>query len=230
MSRNICFISAGAGSGKTYRLTEVLQEALVAGRARPGGVIGTTFTKKAAAELRERVRRHLFESGKTAAAVQMEQALLGTVNSVCGRLLQRFAFEIGLSPDLEVIPEEDGQMLFDQVLEGATPLETVRQMNTVSFRMGLSDWKAVVKKIVDAARANNMAPESVRAFGKANADQFLSYFPEPSSQDLDRELSYAIDRAISGIERNEDSTKGTAKYGELLKGARFDNHIKGSSF
>ncbi len=46
MSASIRFISAGAGSGKTYRLTELLHEMLSAGQVNPAGVIATTFTKK----------------------------------------------------------------------------------------------------------------------------------------------------------------------------------------
>ena len=52
MSAHIRFISAGAGSGKTYRLTELLLAELQAGRVRPAGVLATTFTKRAATELR----------------------------------------------------------------------------------------------------------------------------------------------------------------------------------
>ena len=60
---NIRFISAGAGSGKTYRLTEILSERLtdVAEPARPEAVIATTFTRKAAGELVDRVRQKLIE-------------------------------------------------------------------------------------------------------------------------------------------------------------------------
>ena len=72
---NIHFISAGAGSGKTYRLTEELETALVDGGVNPAGVIGTTFTVKAAAELKERVRERLIASGRLQRAEQMAQAL-----------------------------------------------------------------------------------------------------------------------------------------------------------
>ena len=58
MSNKLHFISAGAGSGKTYRLTQILHAKLSAGEIRPSGVIATTFTRKAATELRERVRSH----------------------------------------------------------------------------------------------------------------------------------------------------------------------------
>ena len=59
MSGHIEFVSAGAGSGKTYKLTQTVAEALQRQQARPHGVLATTFTVKAAAELRERVRSWL---------------------------------------------------------------------------------------------------------------------------------------------------------------------------
>ena len=100
---HITFVSAGAGSGKTYTLTQILRDELVAGRALPGGVIATTFTRKAASELRERVRGFLLEKGEFALATAMGQARIGTVNSICGELLQRFCFEAGLSAEQQVI-------------------------------------------------------------------------------------------------------------------------------
>ena len=44
MSGNIHFISAGAGSGKTYSLTQKLQGLLSSQTVAPAGVIATTFT------------------------------------------------------------------------------------------------------------------------------------------------------------------------------------------
>ena len=59
---------------------------------RPAGILATTFTKKAAAELQERVRVRLLEAGMTEAANELGSALIGTVHSIGTRLLQRFAF------------------------------------------------------------------------------------------------------------------------------------------
>jgi ATP-dependent exoDNAse (exonuclease V) beta subunit len=50
MSQHIRFISAGAGSGKTYRITQDLQAMLAGDEVRPSGVIATTFTRLAATE------------------------------------------------------------------------------------------------------------------------------------------------------------------------------------
>ena len=103
MSARIRFISAGAGSGKTTALAALLHQALAAGHVQPGGVIATTFTNRAASELRERVRSHLIKQGAFALATAMGSARIGTVNSVCGTLLQRFAFEAGLSTEQRVL-------------------------------------------------------------------------------------------------------------------------------
>jgi len=67
---NITVISAGAGSGKTYNLTERMVEMLGKG-VRPSAIIATTFTKKAAAELQERVRARLIEAGQSEAANEL---------------------------------------------------------------------------------------------------------------------------------------------------------------
>ena len=56
MKRNIKIVTAGAGSGKTYRLASEVLEAIQGDEARPEGILLTTFTRKAAAELEERVQ------------------------------------------------------------------------------------------------------------------------------------------------------------------------------
>ena len=108
-------ISAGAGSGKTYRLTGRMVELLREG-VRPAGIVATTFTQKAAAELQERVRVRLLESGMSEAANELGSALIGTVHSIGTRLLQRFAFEAGVSPLVEIIADNDSQRLFNESL------------------------------------------------------------------------------------------------------------------
>ena len=71
-------ISAGAGSGKTYRLATEMVQILKEGAVRANGIIATTFTRKAAAELQERVRVRLLEEGLSEQADQLANALIGT--------------------------------------------------------------------------------------------------------------------------------------------------------
>ncbi|MFN5365476.1 MAG: UvrD-helicase domain-containing protein, partial [Bacteroidota bacterium] len=113
---NIKIISAGAGSGKTHRLTGEMYDLMKDGIVRPSGIIATTFTKKAAAELQERVRLKLLQNGMTEEASELGEALIGTVHSIGTRLLQRFAFEAGVSPLVEIIADGDEQRIFNESL------------------------------------------------------------------------------------------------------------------
>jgi len=219
MMEHITFISAGAGSGKTFRLASDLEQILTGEQAaKPSGVIGTTFTKLAAGELRERVRQRLNERGYTQIANQMSQALLGTVNGVCGQLLTRFAFEAGLSPNLKVIEESEANHLFSLAIEQVLTVAAVQDMNALAYRLGQEDWKAVIKAIVSTARANNQKAEQIKVCGVSSAVSLLAFFPKPATKDLDLDLQKAVTAAINLIKAGEDTTKGTLSYLDMLEG------------
>ena len=192
----------------------------------PAGVIATTFTKLAAGELKERVRGALIEAGQLRVANQMEQSLIGTVNSVCGEILRRFAFEAGMPPDQQVLEEAQGDVLFYQAMEQALadnkPL--IRQMNATCHRLQILDrqnqlnWRGEVKSIADAARANNQSPDDIRHLGKASADALLAHFPKATRRDLDVLLRNAIKQAMDGIDTDADGTKVTREYVSLITG------------
>lgn len=216
---NIRFISAGAGSGKTYRLTEILSERLTdaAEPARPEAVIATTFTRKAAGELVDRVRQRLIANQEYRLANSMGQTLIGTVNSVCGQLLVRYAFEAGLSPQLEVLAEAEQPVLFGQALEQAMTRDDIREMNALAQRLGLTEWQQEIRKVVDLARANDISAVDLESHAQQSLDELMAYFPAPVEEDLDAALDAALRTAIDEIEGNEDSTKGTQTYLRLLK-------------
>jgi ATP-dependent helicase/nuclease subunit A len=202
------FISAGAGSGKTHRLTVLLGEFLGKPGVRPGGVIATTFTNKAAAELRERVRGHLVTEGRHALATAIGQARIGTVNSVCGGLLTRFAFEAGLPPEQRVLDETQAAQTLkearDMVLAGpALPalLEVAGRLGLNEKRFGQDEipWEKALQEIISLARSNGIDGPALRACGTENADRLLALFPTPSQQDLDAALRGAIAAALPAM-------------------------------
>lgn len=227
---HVRFISAGAGSGKTYRLTVELERALVQEGIRPDRVIGMTFTVKAAAELRERVRERLIQSGRPQLAEQTARALVGTVHSVCERLLRRFAFELGVSPELRVASLDDCAAFFNRALDEAlTSSVTVREMNAVAHRLGLDerrgeggrreDWRVDVKRLADRARDNDIAPETLAAMGRQTAAQLLAFFPQAEERDWSAELRAAVQSALARIDLTIDTTKGTREYATKLRDA-----------
>ena len=226
MSTHIQFISAGAGSGKTHALTERLNAELSSEQVRPKAVIATTFTRLAARELKDRVRESLIKTDRIDLSEQIELAQIGTVNSVCGRLLERFAFEAGIPPGQETLDETRADFLFrralDQVIRKDQAL--VERMNNTALRLSIEDWEREVKQIVDRARANNMSADAIRSFAATSSNSLLAYFPKASATFDEAGLSKAITGAISGIQNNidkgVDSTGTTKTYLGKLKNAQ----------
>jgi ATP-dependent exoDNAse (exonuclease V) beta subunit len=154
-------VSASAGSGKTWRLTQELSAALLDGSARPEGVVAITYTVKAAGELASRIRARLLAEGRADLAARVRDGYLGTIHSVCQRLLREFSLEAGLSPWLEPIPEAERRRLFDVALSSVLRGREGR-LNELQRRLSMDGWKGPLLQIVDAARANGMGPAALR--------------------------------------------------------------------
>lgn len=108
------FVSAGAGSGKTFTLTQRIMYALRPG-SKPQGqwadpqvpepfldgidqVLAITFTEKAAEELKERIRAALIDEGMDAEAAKVDNAWISTIHGMCSRIIRAHALDLGLDP------------------------------------------------------------------------------------------------------------------------------------
>ena len=120
----IRYISAGAGSGKTYRVTTEVARLVKEGTLRPDQVIMTTFTKAAAQELREKTRQELVKLGLHKEAQQIEHALIGTVHSIANTFLTKYWYLLGIMPDASSLEDEDVEAYRNHSLKGLlTPTE-----------------------------------------------------------------------------------------------------------
>ncbi len=230
---NLKIISAGAGSGKTYRLTEEMVSLLKKG-VRASGIIATTFTTKAAAELQERVRVKLLEEGLTEAANDLTNALIGTVHGLGVKLLKRFAFEAGVSPEVAIIADEDQQILFNKSLATILTYDRIQLMEKYSGRLGLNkkepyDWRKEVKQLTDAARSNDFSIEILEK-SKINSFESLEQYLEPaskeSSESLNTKLGDILESTITALKNNEDATKLTSSAVNTLKALMNTLHVK----
>ena len=134
--KNITYISAGAGSGKTTRIIKELVTALQ--KIRPSEVMMTTFTRAAAQEMQERAKKELLELGKINEANEMGAATIGTIHSVCLRFIQKYWYLIGISPDCQQMDENDFNSYVDQSL--FEKVSTEDMVNFEKWRKVL-DWK-----------------------------------------------------------------------------------------
>ena len=113
------FVSAGAGSGKTFTLTRRIVYAL-SPESGPfvehlDQVLAITFTKDAAAEIRDRVRRALIDEGMDEEALTVDDAWISTIHGMCSRILRAHALELGVDPEFTVLTDTDE--LMDQAVE-----------------------------------------------------------------------------------------------------------------
>ena len=122
-------LDAGAGSGKTSVLVERFVRSVLEDGIEVGAILTITFTEKAAAEMRERIRRRLREIAATdpgpahpradEAARATEGAFISTIHGFCARLLRAHALAAGLDPAFVVLDAPDAERLADAAFEDA---------------------------------------------------------------------------------------------------------------
>lgn len=209
MSRELKILSAGAGAGKTYSLSNNIIKSIENGTL-PENVMATTFTNKAAEELMERIRLFLLEKGEHEAAAQVLDGYVGTMNSVFGRLLQEFSLELGLSPVQKVLSDTEEYALFSEVTSKVVE-KYYFDYGSVFSRLSLDDWPKVVNKIAIQARQNKLTSEEVIACAKYSWETMQSWLPERSEEDavqLDEKLRAELQEARSNLPGG-DTTKTT---------------------
>lgn len=130
-------VTAGAGAGKTRVLVERYLNLLRQQKAACDQIVAITFTKKAAKEMKERVRHAIDkicdESSDSEllfwyeAKEKLEYAPITTFHSFCGRLLRSYPVESGLDPNFLILDELETQIMAQEVIEGI--LEKAAQTN-----------------------------------------------------------------------------------------------------
>jgi len=221
MIKNIRLISAGAGSGKTYRLTDELLDFIQKKGVRPNAVIATTFTKLAAKELSDRVQKKLIKKGVSQKiALELRSSLIGTVNGICGALLADFCYEGGISPNVKIIAEEDEEFFLSQALSSALSLGNAQVLETLSAKLGIEDYSKYINDMMKKARSNNITPQALKKQSKISLNEQLSYLEKKSKKEpekLTSDFLKTLKSALSKYDESVDTTKGTADYFSRVK-------------
>jgi ATP-dependent exoDNAse (exonuclease V) beta subunit len=114
-------LDAAAGSGKTSVLVERFVRMVLDDGVDVAAILTITFTEKAAAELRDRIRARLRELGADEQARATEGAFISTIHGFCARVLRAHALAAGLDPRFEVLDQYRSAPLaavaFDEALE-----------------------------------------------------------------------------------------------------------------
>lgn len=213
-------VRAGAGSGKTTDLCNTVSDA-VAGGLDPARVLATTFTKKAAAELKGRIQEKLLDGdqGRLVAqrhADRLELALIGTVHGVAHQLLSRYAIELGLSPRLEVITEEASDRALSDLL-GAIPASAWQPLADSARRLGITDLHRRILGLLAAKRGNRIGDNDFTDQMNASADRVCEILapggvdavetPESQLYDLAEMALAGIDAIVTDVQKNTNDAR-----------------------
>ena len=163
--KNTTFVSAGAGSGKTYRLTQDIAKVIIDGKCKDGEpikaeqIILTTFTDAAAKELREKVRSTLYSKDLYEAAMNIDNAAIGTIHSIAYQFVSRYWYLLGISANVSIMDEEGSKFCISQSLASLPTEEDLwlfdticRSFNLTTYRtseLDFSFWKKELKSIID---------------------------------------------------------------------------------
>ncbi|MGQ0562041.1 MAG: UvrD-helicase domain-containing protein, partial [Gemmatimonadota bacterium] len=118
-------VEAGAGAGKTTQMIRRMLALVATERAQVEQIAAVTFTRKAAAELRERFQNQLESAIRAARAAndhplaeRLDHALkridggfIGTIHAFCARMLREHPIEAGLDPDFHEVVEVEELLL-----------------------------------------------------------------------------------------------------------------------
>ena len=150
-------VVAGAGSGKTATMAQRVVYLVATGQVRPDQILGLTFTRKATAELDQRVASRLAglsaagllpvaapgrDSGveSTADATDFGEPMIATYNSFAGALVRDHGLRIGVDPDSTLITQARSWQIVTSLLEARTlPLPNESLSHNASATLVLAD-------------------------------------------------------------------------------------------
>ena len=217
--------SAGPGSGKTFVLTRRAQYMIMQG-IDPSQILLTTFTNKAANEIKERIVKVVGDEGK--------KMTVGTFHSICNRILRQYGERIGYAKTFTILDDSDSEKI----------------MKAASKQYGL-DVKDV-KFYISQCKANLLTP--AKAMAKATkteqdlANVYKAYQDElvrTQSMDFDDLLLNAVlllenhtdvKQALNKkwqfilLDEQQDSSYTDSRLAELLAGEQQNIFFVGDDF
>lgn len=172
---------AGAGSGKTYVLMKRFVQILRADLSvNPTNIVAITFTRKAADEIKGRVRQAVGECVEQAQTdlerlrwqehlQKVESAPISTIHSLCSRILRDNPVETQLDPEFTILEDFEAQDFFKETLqqylrknikENAALRRLVQTYGVNSF---VNQVTALGDKLSELVREDNLAEPYLKA-------------------------------------------------------------------
>ncbi len=212
---SVTWIEASAGTGKTFTLVQKVQELVVEHGLTVDRILLVTFTEKATAELKTRVRAGLRKAWKASGEPRLAQALedlpsltVATIHGFCRALLAQFPLESGVSFEMEMVDQgrQGRRQLREQLRSKLTDLE-----ESLLLLAGLEDEEDLLA-LAGQALGRNLFALPLLHPDTTEQETFETYRQALSSRS--GPLWEALDSAGSGVlpETLSEALEGAAGF------------------
>ena len=205
--KNITYINAGAGSGKTYRLTEEMVNKVEHGLCTPSQIIASTFTTDAAADLKKNAREKFLQHKLFSEAAELDSAAIGTVHSIGLQYIKKYWYKLKLSASVETITGDAKTRYLNRTLTKVVTdadiaifrdfAETFGIKQSKSTKYNYNFWKPLVQDIVETADAfgiNDLKTSECESKKMAQllleANGRFSFMQNPTKSENDMRTTY----------------------------------------
>lgn len=240
--KNVHYINAGAGAGKTFTLVTELKRILTQKDSngnylcQPSEIILTTYTKAAAKEFREKTFKRLLEAPAALDVAKiLDTATIGTVHSVAQQYIQRYWSLLGYSGQFNVMSDVDKKRYINQSLKNVVKhadltffYDFTRDFNITKYDVAkgvplvnYDFWKDYVLEIVSKMRAYNIKASQLKGFAKQSCDVVDRLFAVPFDQKV-LETKIKIYSDFLDIKSRETKNDGTLSKNALTNKGRLD--------
>ena len=210
-------VEAAAGTGKTTELIRRLVAMIETDRATVDGIVAVTFTRKAAGELKLRLRQALEKArvetqslpGKfrlEEAISHLEQARIGTIHSFCAELLRARPVEAGVDPGFLEVADDEGPRLYARAFD--------RWLQDRLEDLGPGLRRALSRLALTPGFDGRQPVERLQVAG-AQLMEWRDYPAPWRRTPFDRERM--IDRLLEQIQRLASYARRCSRFGDPLK-------------
>lgn len=138
---------AGPGAGKTFVITERVKNLIENHHIDPRNILVTTFTEKAANELKVRLAKTI---GKKAETIH-----ISTIHAFCKSMLEKYFLYHHFGADIDVIDEESQSLILE--------------LNKTGF--GLAEWSSAKRRVVEVKKTFNFIKDVKSFFDKVTTNR-----------------------------------------------------------
>ncbi len=182
---NLIGVDASAGSGKTRVLIARILRLLKEGKADLSEIVAITFTEKASAEMRQRLRDAFHEYARTATPEeltqwrwreqQLETARISTIHSFCTGILRQYALKLGFDPEFRILDELQSPLFLDKFIQNHmdTWLESYEDAAQLATELSLASFRNAIEVLFQ--KPLHILPWLEEAKQYATPDEYLEH-------------------------------------------------------